>query len=83
MAVGEDRQSHLSSLWLKEHTSTALWGSPHPKGPFCLKGSPWPAGCVVQTDILDGLLRYLVRDGARSSADIDSDLPLLVHHVLP
>lgn len=35
MATGKGRQSHLSSLGLKEHTFTALWGLPRPEGPFC------------------------------------------------
>ena len=38
MAAGKGRQSYLSSLGLKERTFTALWGFPHPKGPFCFWG---------------------------------------------
>ena len=39
MAVGENRQSRLSSLGLNERTFTALWGVPYPEGPCCFLGS--------------------------------------------
>lgn len=37
MAADTVRQSHLSSLGLKEHTFTALWDIPRPEGPFCFR----------------------------------------------
>jgi hypothetical protein len=85
MAAGKGRQSYLSSLGLKEHTFTALWGLPCPEGPFCLrvpKGTERPLGAntlISQEPVVnfDELERRAQQHGTAASGSGDSQQELI------